>query len=283
MHVGIHGYELAGLACRRCGIPCLGMHMTTPVDEGYWARRWLMRYTDRRYGHVCSQSRFCTGEWKRRHGLRPDRTSFIWSSVDTDRFRPAAPRRMRGAADEFRLVSVGRLHAMKGFEFLIEAVAMLNDGRVTAEILGEGDERGNLEQRIRDRRLAGTVRLRGYVEDPRPHLAEADCFVLPSVSLESCPAVLPEAMAMGLPLITSDFGPLTEVNVDGQTGWVVPVRDSVALAGSIREAMERPDRCRSLGEAGQRRAGTSFSRDRMLRETLALYGRLARRTSGSPT
>ena len=116
----------------------------------------------------------------------------------------------------------------------------------------------------------------GHVENAEDCLQQADCFVLPSVSHESCPAVLAEAMASGLPLITSDFGPLAEVNLNGETGLVVPMHDPKALADAIRTLADAPKRCRDLGQAGRARAVEHFSRDAMIDKTLAIYESLVR-------
>jgi len=278
MHVSIHGYELAGLACRRCGIPCLGMHMTSPIEEGYWFRRRLIRHTDRRYDHVCSQSKACTDAWIALTGLNPERCSFVWNGVDVARFERPTERRPDAGDEPFRLVSVGRLHPMKGHDYVLEALRLLGDTRCRWDIVGTGTpaELAAIESGIADRGLERVVRLVGHSEEPEEWLWDAHAFVLASVELESCPAVLAEAMAAGLPLITSDFGPLAEVNRDAVTGIVVPAADSAALAKAIGELADAPERCLALGRAGRERAVSLFSKERMVQETLRRYERIVR-------
>jgi glycosyltransferase involved in cell wall biosynthesis len=271
MHVSNSGYEVAGLACRRVGIPCLVMNMITPPDGEHWVRRWLMRYTARRYDLVSSQSASCTEAWRRYADVPAERCSFVWNSADLARFAPPDPRARR-AADPFRLVSVGRLHPMKGHACAVAALRELaGDARFTLEILGEGPERPALEAAIREGGLIGRVRLAGDVDDVAGQLREADAFVLASVSHESCPAVLPEAMACGLPLVTSDFGPLPEINVAGETGLVVTARDAGALAGAFRTLADDPALARRYGAAARARAERFFGRERMVDETVRLY------------
>jgi len=273
MHVAVHGYEVAGVACRLAGIPCLAMNMITPPAEPYWVRRRLVRWTMRAYHHVSSQSPSCTDAWIRRAGLDRARTSFVWNGVDLKRFRRAREPGRRGPTDPFRVLSAGRLHPMKGFDCLIEAIARLRDENVILEILGEGQERGTLEARIAELGLGGRVFLRGQVDGVEALMPAADCFALASVSHESCPAVLAQAMACGLPLVTSDFGPLPEVNLHGVTGLVSPARDSAGLAESIRRLSRDPGLCDRMAEAGVRRAAEHFSLDRMVSRTLGLYAR----------
>jgi len=247
------------------------MHMTSPIKEEYWFRRRLMRYTDRRYDHLCSQSQWCTGEWRRQSGVSEAVSSYVWNAADLARFDVSETRPLRAVDTPFRLVSVGRLHPMKAYHHVVEAVHSLGDERVTLDILGCGSEEGRLRDMIGTFGLVDRVRLRGHVEDPEAFLKDADCFVLASTALESCPAVLAEAMAARLPLVTSDFGPLAEVNLDGITGLVVPAGDSDALAGAIRTLADNPLLAQNMGDAGYRRAHEGFSVERMVTETLARY------------
>lgn len=271
MHVNVSGFEVAGLACRRVGIPTVAMNMITPPIERYWIRRWLMRHTLRRYDHVSSQSEYCTRTWAEMFGLDATSCSHVWNSPDVERFRPDPIVHVRRREDHFRIVSLGRLHPMKGYRYLVDAMAALNDKRASATVFGEGPLRKELESQIASLGLADSVQLPGYAEDPEVALRDADCFVLPSVSHESCPAVLAEAMASGLPLVTSDFGPLAEINSHGSTGLVVPARDPERLAQALVRLMNDPDLAVRMGNTGRRKAVESFSRELMIDKTLALY------------
>jgi len=271
MHVSVHGYELASLSCRLCRIPSLAMHMTSPIRDPYWFRRWLTWFSIRSYTHVCSQSQSCTDAWIEATGVSRARCSFVWNGADISRFGGGGAVRPRQEVDRFRLVSVGRLHPMKGYDVVLRALGELQDERVSLTILGDGDERTALGDLADTLGLTERVVFEGHVEDPESYLREADCFVLASVALESCPAVLAEAMASGLPLITSDFGPLAEVNVAGRTGLVVPAGDSSALAGAIRQLADDSAKRDAMGAAGRERAVSLFSRERMFRETLSRY------------
>jgi glycosyltransferase involved in cell wall biosynthesis len=249
MHVSNSGYEVAGLACRHLGIPTLGMNMITPPRESWWLRRYLTRKL----------------QWSFNH---------IWSSADPEKYTPPKHERRRNATDFFRLVSLGRLHPMKGYRYLIEALGQLQDPRIRLTIFGEGSKRANLEALVREYHLDEFVLMPGYTEHPALELQKADCFVLPSVSHESCPAVLAEAMASGLPLITSDFGPLAEVNVHQETGLVVPMHSVRELAESIRQLADSSELSVKLGKAGRMRFEMLFSRDAMIEKTLAIYDKI---------
>jgi glycosyltransferase involved in cell wall biosynthesis len=160
---------------------------------------------------------------------------------------------------------------MKGFDLLIKAIAELGDGTVRLSIAGEGGERRRLENLARTCGVEDRVTLLGHVEDIRRVYARADCLAVASVNRESFGQVLIEAMACGLPVVTSDFGPLPEINVDGRTGLVVPAGDVPALAAAIRRLANDPALCRKMGDAGRERVQRHFTRERMLAESLRLY------------
>jgi len=279
MHVSNSGYEVAGIACKLCNIPSLVMNMITPPPEPNRVRRWLMKNTLRGYGHISSQSRNCTEAWIRFADLQPKRCSFVWNGVDLSRFMEGG-QRLRRVDDPFKVVSLGRLHPMKGYRYLIEAVRMINDPRLKVDIYGEGEEEKVLQSLIRDLGIEGQVFLRGYIENPEEVLREADCFVLPAVSHESCPAVVPEAMACCLPVITSDFGPLPEININGETGIVTLARDVATLADAIRTLMKDPALCDAMGRLGRSRVVACFTVDQMVAKLIGMYQKLGALSNG---
>jgi glycosyltransferase involved in cell wall biosynthesis len=274
MQVNVHGYEMAGAACKACGIPSLAMYLTFPPEYADRMRTRLMKASIRSYTWVASQSQACTDAWRRLAGLRTERCSYIWNGADLQRFAAGDRQRSRRKEDPFRIIGVGRLHPMKGHRYLIEAIARSADLRLTLEILGEGEEEDELRRLAADLGSNARVRLCGAVGNPETFLRQADCFALASVNLESGPAVLSEALACGLPLVTSDFGPLPEINLHEVTGLVTPARDSLALGVAFRRLADDPALCERLGQAGRERAQKWFSRERMIAETLRLYERI---------
>lgn len=273
LHVNVHGYEVAPLACRALGLPCVGMYLTTPIRDPWRSRRLLMRHTARQYDAVCAQSRACLALWQAWAGLpaRGQRLAAIHNGVDLATFAavPDLPR-TRGV-DQFELLFVGRLHPMKGCGVLLRAMDTLRDLSLRLTLLGDGPEREKLEQVTQDLGLAKRVRFIGHTEAVASALAEADAVVLPSVALESGPRAVAEAMAAGRPVITSDFGPLPEMNVDGLTGLVVPAGDPVQLSAAIRRLALDPAGCLRMGKAARARAATEFSDTAMVRQTIDLY------------
>lgn len=139
------------------------------------------------------------------------------------------------------LVAAGRLAPWKGFADLIRAMkALPRQRRARLMILGDGPLRSELEALIIELGLEDVVSLLGYVENPLKYFARADVFVLSS-HVEGLPNVLVEAMMCGCTPVSTDCptGP-REVLHDGKYGYLVPVRDPVAMALGIEKALDHP-------------------------------------------
>ena len=139
------------------------------------------------------------------------------------------------------LVAAGRLAPWKGFADLIDAIALLvKRKQVRLLILGDGPLRGELQSQIVARGLADWVELVGYVENPLKYFSHADVFVLSSL-VEGLPNVLVEAMMCGCTPVSTNCptGP-SEVLQDGKYGYLVPMRDPIAMAAAIELALDTP-------------------------------------------
>jgi len=148
------------------------------------------------------------------------------------------------------VVAAGRLASWKGFADLIWAMAIVTyERRVRLVILGDGPLRTELEELITHLGLSDVVSLFGYVENPLKYFVGADVFVLSSY-VEGLPNVLVEAMMCGCTPVATDCptGP-REVLHDGKYGYLVPVKDPVALAAGIVHALDNPIPADILSEA----------------------------------
>ncbi len=139
------------------------------------------------------------------------------------------------------IISIGRFQKEKDFPTLINAFAKLRE-RIDARlvILGDGDERENLESLVKQLGLSAAVDMPGFVENPYSYLSRASIFVLSSVS-EGLPNALLEALALKVPIVSTDCvtGP-REILREGKDGILVPVRDPVALANSMELQIRSP-------------------------------------------
>lgn len=143
------------------------------------------------------------------------------------------------AARPRHVVALGRLVPGKDFPTLIRAFAhpALADARLT--ILGEGLQRAALEAEIRMLGLVDRVALPGHAIEPWPWFRQARCFASSS-QMESFGLVLVEALAHGLPVVSTRCGATAEVLEDGRFGTLVPVGDVEAMALAIAAALDAP-------------------------------------------
>ncbi len=177
------------------------------------------------------------------------------------------------------IVAIGRLIAKKGFADLIRACGFLADrGKLfQCEIIGEGPLEDELRARIEQLNLQDRVALSGAKpqREVRQRLAAASVFVLPSVvdaegGMDNLPTVIMEAMATGLPVISTDIGGIPEMVVQNETGFLVRPGDAEALAGAIEKVIGDRPLAERLGHAGYQRAQELFSIEKNVRDLCAL-------------
>ena len=167
-----------------------------------------------------------------------------------------------------RILCIASLRPYKGVCYLIGAVRQLRaeGAEVECDVIGEGDLRKELEGQIERAGLRDSFRLRGNrtEEEVAGSLAAADLFVLPSVvapdgQMEGIPVSLMEAMASGVPVISTRISGIPELVVDGETGRLVESEDAAGLAAAIREVLSDPGRSLEMADAGRRKVAEEFS------------------------
>lgn len=139
------------------------------------------------------------------------------------------------------ILGVGRLAPQKDFGTLMDAAAVVRESQpVRLLILGEGDERATLEQKIESMNAGSWISMPGFAKNPFSVMKNADLFVLSS-KFEGLPGVLIQAMATGCPVVSTDCpsGPM-EILKSGKYGRLVPVGDSQKMAGAILESLKSP-------------------------------------------
>jgi glycosyltransferase involved in cell wall biosynthesis len=197
------------------------------------------------------------------------RSHVVYLGIDLDRFRSAD----RALPPNGPVIgNVARLSEQKGQRFLVDALPRIAERHPGARValVGDGPLRAALERQAASLGVAEHVVFAGQRHDVPRWLASFDVFALPSLFEGLCYAVI-EAQAAGVPVVATPVGGVRDTVVDGETGILVPAEDSAALADAIVRLLDDPAEARRLATEAARRA-TRFSRDRMVRETIALYG-----------
>jgi phosphatidylinositol alpha-1,6-mannosyltransferase len=234
--------------------------------EVAWARAPLLRQTFRRIGRA-SAAVTVVSEFTRRAIARAlggdEKLHMLKTGVDLERFSPAVNGddvRKRLGLDARPLVScVSRLVARKGQDRLIDAMPIVRRDVPDAALLITGRGPGAQALRKRAQGDPGIV-FAGEVSeaDLAAHYAAGDVFAMPcrsryaGMEVEGLGLVYLEAQACARPAIAGDSGGAPEAVVPGETGYVVPGRDTAALAASIVRLLSDPPAARAMGAAGRR-------------------------------
>lgn len=214
-------------------------------------------------------------------GCPPDRCSIWRMGVSLDDF----PLRLRapGGNGPIRIITVARLVESKGIDFAIRAIKILTDAQVDAEfhIIGAGPLRSRLEHLASELGMAQRVIFHGACSSQmvREHLWNSDIFVLASITAvnnasEGQPVSLIEAQACGLPVIATRVGGVSEALRDNESGFLIPERDTAALADRLTYLAGSAELRQKMGLAGRQFVEREYSLDKCTDTIMAIYERV---------
>lgn len=204
---------------------------------------WLTRWVYRRADAVVATSRGVAEDLAARYGVPASKLRIVHNPVDLDAIAagaheaiPSAPAPAEGARVGARrhpiIAAAGRLAGVKNYPLLIEAFRRLQErDRPVLWILGDGPERGRLEQLARDANVGDRVTFWGFQANPWRFIARADVFALTS-AYEGFGNVIIEAMACGTPVVATRSSGTAEIVEHERTGLIVD-HDAAAVAGAI--------------------------------------------------
>jgi glycosyltransferase involved in cell wall biosynthesis len=208
----------------------------------------------------------------------------VYNGMDLTRF--PTPNAEVSINEAPRIISIGRLVAFKGFEYLIDTCADLaRQGlEFTCEIIGDGPLRDDLEARIRKLKLSDRVHLLGSLSQGAvlERLGAADIFALASVTdkqgaSDVFPTVIIEAMAAARPVVSTRMAGIPESVVDGKTGLLVSPKDTMALAEALGRLIQDGKLRFHYGRAGRARIEQHFR----IEHTVGPLIELLQRTPGA--
>lgn len=246
-----------------------------PSRKRMIVNRLLLRHQDRLIG---------CGEAVRQalisnEGLPAGRVEVIYNGADLKNLaKPSDSARQRirdefgFSGSDFVAVLVARLHELKDHQTALKAIdlARLQIPNIKLLLVGDGDQRGVIEQTICEFDLGNFVRLAGTRNDVADLLAASDVFLMSSIS-EGIPLTVIEAMAARRAIVSTAVGGLPELVQHGVTGLLAPSRDDAGLAKLLIELYRYPEKRERMTEAAAHRAEALFSLDRMLQSYRNVY------------
>lgn len=172
------------------------------------------------------------------HGLKREAIPVVYNGVDCARYDIP-----KVAGNTFNLVSVGTIYAVKNFPFLVDCFSELHkvhpETRLT--IVGNGVQRGELYEQIDRLGLTDAVTITGTVGNVEDYLAASDIYVASS-HFEGLPLSILEAMAAGLPVISTNVGGVPDVVRDGENGLLITPGDKAAYIAALTELTENTEK-----------------------------------------
>lgn len=251
-HFGTNSATVAMLAARVNGG---GFSMTVHGPEEFdRASKISLSEKIRQAKFVAAVSNFGRSQL-RRYASPEDWRKIVVVPCGVDKaFHAGAPTPISTTSD---FVTVARLSEQKGIPTLIEAAAKLKSAsrKFRLTIVGDGEMRASIEQRIAESNLTAEVILAGW-QTPlqiRRTIESAAVFVLPSYA-EGLPVSIMEAMSLGRPVISTFVAGIPELVLPKENGWLVPASDADALAAAMMEAIDLPlSELTAMGRAGRTR------------------------------
>ena len=256
-------------------------HMPLPLRAAHIGLEWLGgRVTDMLF----TQAEEDAATARRLNLCRGGRVHAIGNGVEAARFQPADPAarartraQLRTPDDAVVITMIGRLVAEKGYVELFEAMRSNN---AVLWVVGDrlrSDHASGIDSVVdavkKDLALGPRIRFLGYRQDVPGLLAASDIFTLPS-HREGMPRSIIEAMMTGLPVVATDIRGAREEVVEGETGYLVPVRDPAALGAALARLAGDPALRARMGAAGRVRALDLYDEAKVVRRELDLIASL---------
>ena len=280
----------AWAAAKRTGTHFVTTFHGTYSLGGKWSGNLKRRYNAImiRGQRVIANSGFIAGHIRKNYGIEAAKLRIIHRGVDLDRFdvQKVSAQRVVGLSDDWRLsdgmpvvMLPGRLTRWKGQTVFIKAIAALVAmGRKDIRCLLVGSDQGRSKYRkeldilIADNGLNEIVRIVENCSDMPAAYMLTDVVVSASTDPEAFGRVVPEAQALGRPVIATDHGGVRETVIPGETGWLVPPGDVEALAKAIEHVLRLDESARKkLAVKAVENVRSHFSKAAMCAKTLEVY------------
>ncbi|WP_050184017.1 glycosyltransferase [Domibacillus robiginosus] len=279
---GVTGADLLEVK-KELGIPMLtsfhGFDLPTNVKS-------MRRYGDRlqhlfEHGDAFTVTSENMKEILIKYGCSPDKIFVHHSGINVSKF--SYKKRTAPENEITTVLTVGRLVEKKGMEYLIEAVHLVHQHYpgIRLRIAGDGPLRRTLEKQVEQLQLNGVIKFLGEVSHPTvvEEMKKAHLFALASTTdnvgnQEGIPNVLKEAMACGLPVLSTKHAGIPELVGDGKSGFLVPERDPVALAERLLHLVQHSEDWERFGTHGRETVEQFFNIDKQIENLERIYSLL---------
>jgi glycosyltransferase involved in cell wall biosynthesis len=250
-------------------------HISAAIPDNL-ATRWLYQSATRR---IVTTGESLREQLIRDNRFRADSIVSVPTGIDLARFAPAdkAQAKLRLGLDPAQACVgiVATLRSWKGHRYLVDAFAGLKQMNSRLLIVGDGPGRDNLKQQVAQLGLEARVLMPGNQADVAPWLQALDVFALPSYANEGVPQALMQAMAAGIPVISTPVGSIGELLRHEETGLMVQARDAEALRAAIERLLAEPALGERLAQTARAWVCSRYSRERMLDSMEAVFRSVA--------
>jgi len=204
---------------------------------------------------------------------KPEQFTSVPTGIDLDYYSPSnaatseqTRRKINIPQDALVIGIASTLRSWKGHQYLLDAFQQLatEDERLHLMLVGGGPMEKLIDEIIADSSVGSRIHRVGQRDDMPDMLAAMDIFTLPSYANEGVPQAILQAMAMGLPVVSTHVGAIAEAVQDGETGFMIDPKNAQQLADKLRVLTKDPDLCTTFGQSGQQWVRSRFSMDIML-------------------
>ncbi len=266
----------AGIVAKIMGVSVVrSRHISIPISLRKFTYFQYMKIADK----VITSGQFIKNEMINRNKMIPEKIVSAPAGIDTQQF--SLNRNLPDIKaeyninDKFLVGIVSVLRSWKGHKYLIESINILKNKIPNIHLIivgdGEGSKKNSIEQLIKKLNLEDFITLAGYQKDPAPFFKAMDVMVLPSYAGEATSQVLPQAMAMKIPIIATHAGGLSEVVIDNETGLVIKPKDSQSIADAIYTLFTDEKLKEKIAIQGQKYTFENFTFEKMIQTTEEVY------------
>ncbi len=208
-------------------------------------------------------------------GCSPEKIIVHYGGVDVNRFRKKEP-----DGERIKILMCGRFAEKKGFEYGIRAFAKLGKTHknIALTLIGYGKLRGKMENLVDSLNLSDRVQFLGMLthEEVQREMEASDIFLSPNLAArngdrEGIPNTIKEAMATGLPVVSTYHAGIPELVIDGKSGFLVPEKDIDGLVDRLNRLIVHPELWEKLGSRGREVVEEKFNLFKQVRKLEKIY------------